>query len=143
MRYQTALRPDKAFLIHNPCGTGKVNRKTGWIIRHLPYNLAPMKVRIYRPSKNTMQSGLGKTKIWFLEYELESSRGPEPLMGWTASSDTLNQVRLTFPSQEKAVEYASERGWAYTLDTAHERIIKPRNYVDNFRYIPPKEDATK
>ncbi len=90
-----------------------------------------------------MQSGLGKTKIWFLEYELESPRGPEPLMGWTASGDTLNQVRLTFPSQEKAVEYATERGWAYSLDTAHERIIKPRNYVDNFRYIPPKDNASK
>ena len=102
-----------------------------------------MKARIYRPSKNTMQSGLAKTKGWVLEYENETKRGPEPLMGWTASGDTLNQVKLRFPTQEQAVAYAQEQGWAYTLDTAHERIVKPRNYVDNFRYIPPKDSVTK
>ena len=102
-----------------------------------------MNVRIYRPSKNAMQSGLGKTKVWILEYENTTRRGPEPLMGWTASGDTDNQVRLKFPTQEQAIAYANEQGWTYTLAPAHERIVKPRNYVDNFRYIPPKEDARK
>jgi hypothetical protein len=102
-----------------------------------------MNVRIYRPSKNTMQSGLAKTKGWVLERELQSRRGPEPLMGWTASGDTDNQVKLRFPTQEQAIAYAQEQGWSYTLDTAHERIVKPRNYVDNFRYIPPKDNASK
>jgi hypothetical protein len=102
-----------------------------------------MKVRIYRPSKNTMQSGLGKTKLWVLESELETPRGPEPLMGWTASGDTLNQVKLRFATQEQAVAYAEQQGWQFTLDTSHERIIRPRNYADNFRYIPPKDNATK
>ncbi len=102
-----------------------------------------MNVRIYKPSKNTMQSGLAKTKDWILEYEASSRRGPEPLMGWTASGDTDNQVKLRFPTQEQAIAYAQEQGWTFTLAPAHERIVKPRNYVDNFRYIPPKEDATK
>ncbi len=102
-----------------------------------------MKVRIYRPSKNTMQSGLGRTSTWILEYEPETRRGPEPLMGWTASGDTTNQVRLRFDTAEKAVEYAVEQGWEYTLAPAHDRIIRPRNYADNFRYIPPKDSATK
>ncbi|PZQ43721.1 MAG: oxidoreductase [Micavibrio aeruginosavorus] len=100
-----------------------------------------MKVRIYRPSKPATQSGLGKTRLWVLEYEPETRREPEPLMGWTASGDTTNQVRLKFPSAEAAMEYAAQQGWEYTLAVAHERIVKPRNYVDNFRYIPPKEDA--
>ncbi len=107
------------------------------------YNPETMKVRIYRPSKNTMQSGLAKTKTWILEYEPETKRGPEPLMGWTASGDTTNQVRLRFPTQEQAVAYAEEKGWAYTLAPAHERVVQPRNYSDNFRYIPPKDSATK
>ena len=102
-----------------------------------------MNVRIYRPSKNTMQSGLAKTKEWILEYEPSTRRGPEPLMGWTASGDTENQVRLRFPTQEQAIAYAQEKGRTFTLAPAHERIVKPRNYVDNFRYIPPKEDARK
>ncbi len=102
-----------------------------------------MKARIYRPSKNTMQSGLAKTKLWVLEYERETRQGPEPLMGWTACGDTNNQVRLKFATQEQAIGYAQEQGWEYSLDVAHERIIKPRNYVDNFRYIPPKDNASK
>jgi hypothetical protein len=89
-----------------------------------------------------MQSGLARTKAWILEYENETPREPEPLMGWTASGDTNNQVCLRFPTQEQAVAYAQERGWAFTLDLAHDRIIRPRNYTDNFRYIPPKDSAT-
>ncbi|HEU4838161.1 MAG TPA: ETC complex I subunit [Micavibrio sp.] len=102
-----------------------------------------MKVRIYRPSKSTMQSGRARTKTWVLEYENETPRGPEPLMGWTAAGDTNNQVRLKFPTQEQAVAYAQEKGWAFTLDPPQDRIIHPRNYTDNFRYIPPKDSATK
>ncbi len=90
-----------------------------------------------------MQSGLGRTKGWVLEYELETARGPEPLMGWTASGDTNNQVKLCFPTREQAIAYAQEQGWEYSASTAHERIVRPRNYVDNFRYIPPKDNASK
>ncbi|MFA5592020.1 MAG: ETC complex I subunit [Micavibrio sp.] len=99
-------------------------------------------VRIYRPSKNTMQSGLARTKRWVLEYEAETPRMPEPLMGWTASGDTANQVRLQFDTAEQAVSYAQAKGWAYSLAPAHDRIIRPRNYADNFRYIPPQDNAT-
>jgi hypothetical protein len=102
-----------------------------------------MKVRIYKPSKNTMQSALGRTKHWVLEYERESAIGPESLMGWTASGDTNNQVRLKFDTAEDAVSYAVTNGWDFTVDPVHGRIVRPRNYVDNFRYIPPKDNATQ
>ena len=65
-----------------------------------------MRARIYRPSRNTMQSGRGNLRHWLLEYELETPRRPEPLMGWVSSGDTLNQVRLRFASEEEAVAYA-------------------------------------
>jgi len=100
-----------------------------------------MKVRIFQPSKNTMQSGRAKVGKWILEYELETARGPEPLMGWTASGDTLNQVRLNFKTAEDAVVYAQSKGWEYTVLPPHERRVVPRNYGDNFRYVPP-EDKT-
>ncbi len=90
-----------------------------------------------------MQSGLAKTKLWVLEYETETPRGPESLMGWTASGDTTNQVRLKFETQEQAIQHARDNGWGYTADTSHDRVIRPRNYADNFRYIPPKDSATK
>jgi hypothetical protein len=98
-----------------------------------------MKVRIYKPSKNAMQSGTAKTGKWLLEYELASKRQPEPLMGWCSSEDTLNQVQLKFDSAEKAVEFAKSKGWEYSLSTAHQKRVLPRNYGDNFKYIPPDE----
>lgn len=100
-----------------------------------------MKVRIFRPSKNVMQSGLGKTQQWVLEYETTSKRRPEPLMGWTSSEDTLNQVRLKFDSAEEAIAHAEKQGWEYSVQIAHDRKVRPRNYGDNFRYIPPQEEA--
>lgn len=97
-----------------------------------------MNVKIYTPAKNTMQSGRGKEGKWLLEYELETPRGPETLMGWTASGDTLNQVRLQFPSVTEAISFAEKKGWAYTVLPSQERVVTPRNYVDNFKYIPPE-----
>jgi hypothetical protein len=101
-----------------------------------------MEVRIYRPSKSTMQSGRAKVENWVLEYELKTPRRPENIMGWTSSGDTLNQVKLTFPSMEDAVAYATKKGWGYTVQPAHDRVVRPRNYVDNFKYIPA-EDSQK
>ena len=99
-----------------------------------------MDVKIYMPSRNPMQSGRGRgsNEGWVLEYELETPRRPENLMGWTSSSDTLNQVKLNFVSQEDAIAFAEKKGWAYTVLPKQERVVKPRNYVDNFKYIPPE-----
>lgn len=97
-----------------------------------------MKVRIYKQSKNAMQSGRGKTDSWVLEYETLSGRGPEPLMGWTQSNDTLNQVKMNFGSQEEAVDFAESKGWSYTVKITQERKVVPRNYGDNFKYVPPE-----
>lgn len=102
-----------------------------------------MNVRIFRPSKNAMQSGLAKTRYWILEYEAETARRPESLMGWTSAGDTSNQVRLKFDTAEAAIAHAEQNGWNYSLSDAQERIVRPRNYADNFRYIPPKDSATK
>ncbi|MCB1537462.1 MAG: ETC complex I subunit [Rhodospirillales bacterium] len=95
-----------------------------------------MKVRIYQPARSATQSGRARLGLWVLEYERETKRGPEPLMGWTASGDTLNQVTLEFPTREEAVAYAERKGWEYTAGQPHPRIVTPRNYVDNFKYRP-------
>ena len=101
-----------------------------------------MKVRIFQPSRNTMQSGRAKLGKWVLEYEVETKRSPEPLMGWTASGDTLNQVRLKFKSAEEAISYANAQGWEYTILPAHGRHVVPKNYGDNFKYMPPEDEQT-
>lgn len=95
-----------------------------------------MRVKIYRPSKSATQSGLGRTHFWRLEAETPTPRTPDPLMGWTSSADTLNQIRLRFPTCEDAVAHATRMGWDYTILPAHNRKVSPRNYGDNFKSPP-------
>ncbi len=103
--------------------------------------MTAMKAKIYRPAKSAMQSGAANTQDWVLEYELKTPRRPEDLMGWTSSGDTLNQVQLRFPSREAAVAFAEGNGWEYSVSLAHEKTVRPRSYLDNFKYRPYIEEA--
>ena len=93
-----------------------------------------MLARIYRPAKTAMQSGRALTHKWVLEFEAQSAPEIEPLMGWTASSDMLQQVRLEFDTREEAVAYAEKHGIAYQVFEAHPSKARARAYSDNFRY---------
>ena len=99
-----------------------------------------MKARIYKPAKNAMQSGRANTACWVLEYELETPRRPDQLMGWTSADDTLNQVRMKFESREAAVAFAETNNMEFTVAEDHARKIKPRSYLDNFKYRPPAKE---
>ena len=100
-----------------------------------------MTVTIRQLSKSTMQSGRGKLGAWVLECDLETPRKPDKLMGWSSSADTNNQIRLTFDSFEDACEFAKSKGWDATIVSPHQRIVVPRNYGDNFKYLPPAEKS--
>ena len=95
-----------------------------------------MHARIFRPSKTTMQSGRALLDKWILEYEVQTPRRPEPLMGWVASGDTLNQVRLQFDTEEDAIAVARRKGLTYEVEPERQRRVRPRNYADNFRQRP-------
>ena len=91
-----------------------------------------MLARIYKPARNAMQSGAANTREWLLEYEPASARTPDPLMGWTSSSDMDGQIRLAFDSKEEAIAYAQKHGVPFQLfePKVPKRIIKA--YADNF-----------
>ena len=100
---------------------------------------APMTARIYQPPKSSMTSGMGKSKIWLLDFVHDGPKPVDPLMGWTGSTDTSQQVRLSFPSKEAAMDYAARHGIAATLEEPRKRKHRPRGYGDNFstaRRIP-------
>ena len=89
-----------------------------------------MRVRIFKTSKNVMQSGRAKDG-WRLEAELETARVPEAIMGWASSGDTLNEIRMNFTTREAAERFAVKQGWEIVPETqAQERVIVPRNYSD-------------
>ncbi len=91
-------------------------------------------LRIYRQAKTATQSGAANTRLWVVEFEPEAARAVEPLMGWTSSADTKDQVRLFFDSEAEAVAYARRNGFMYALERAREHAVRPKAYADNFRY---------
>ena len=93
-----------------------------------------MSVRIYQPPKNAMQSGRAGGKDWLLEFEPSAAREVEPLMGWTSSPDTEQQLRLWFASKEEAIAYCEKRGLVYQIQESRPRQVRPRAYADNFAY---------
>ncbi|MEL6610374.1 MAG: NADH dehydrogenase ubiquinone Fe-S protein 4, partial [Pseudomonadota bacterium] len=73
-------------------------------------------------------------KNWVLDYAPDSARSVDPLMGWTSSSDTQSQVRLTFPTKEAALEYAKDHGIEAVVQEPKKRSFNLRagGYGDNF-----------
>ena len=92
-----------------------------------------MTARIYRPAPNAMQSGRGNSKSWVLVHEQSSPREIEPLMGYTSTSDTQTQVRLSFATLEEAEAYARNNGIPYTVQPPRTVVPKRTSYSDNFK----------
>jgi hypothetical protein len=93
-----------------------------------------MRARIYQPARNAMQSGMGKTKTWVLDFAPATSRAIDPLMGWTATDDTQTQVRLRFDSKEAAIAYAAAKGIEAEVvePTPRKANVRPGGYGENF-----------
>ena len=89
------------------------------------------KAKIYIPTKNSMQSGLGKADKWIVEFEIKDS-GINPLMGWETSSDTLSELNLEFSSKELAIEYAKKNKIDFEVIEPQKRKAIKKSYADNF-----------
>ena len=89
------------------------------------------KALIYIPNKNPMQSGIGKSHKWILEFKTKDPT-KNPLMGWESSSDTLSEVKLEFSSKELAVNYAKKKKIDFEVIEPKKRKIVKKSYADNF-----------
>jgi len=92
-----------------------------------------MTARIFKPAKNAMQSGRAKTREWQLDYEPEQ-KSIEPLMGWTSSTDTLQQLTLRFDTKEEAIAYCERKGIPYQVIEPRESLHRQVAYADNFAF---------
>jgi len=90
--------------------------------------------RIYRETKSPTQAGQARTKLWRLDFEQDTAREIEPLMGWTSSGDMRQQVHLSFDSMEEAVAYAEREGIAYRVEEPQEAKRRTMAYADNFKF---------
>ncbi|HSP50261.1 MAG TPA: ETC complex I subunit [Pseudolabrys sp.] len=93
-----------------------------------------MTARIYKPAKTAMQSGNAKTKGWVLDFEPETPRTVEPLMGWTSSGDMRQQVYLRFASKEEATDYCERHGIVYQVSEEAPHVRRGMSYSDNFSF---------
>tara|TARA_B100000900_G_scaffold274909_1_gene234926 strand:- start:129 stop:410 length:282 start_codon:yes stop_codon:yes gene_type:complete len=89
------------------------------------------KAKIYIPNKSPMQSGLGKTDKWILEFETNNPT-TNPLMGWESSNDTFSELNLEFSSKDLAVEYAKKNKIDFEIIEPKRRKIIKKSYADNF-----------
>ena len=93
-----------------------------------------MRVRIYKPARNAMQSGIARTKEWVLVYPAADAREIDPLMGWTSSRDMKSQLQLSFATKDEAIAYAQRNGLAYKVSEPQTRAAVRKSYADNFRF---------
>ena len=77
-----------------------------------------------------MQSGLGKSDKWLIEFETEDSINP--LMGWETNSNTLSELNLEFSSKELAIQYAKKNKIDFEIIEPQKRKIVKKSYADNF-----------
>lgn len=91
---------------------------------------ANIQVRIYKPTKNTMQSAKGKTKVWRIDWDVlqGSGRWENPLMGWASSADYMQGTTLAFRTREDAERFAERQGWEYYVQEPKEARIPPKSY---------------
>ena len=78
-----------------------------------------------------MQSGLGKTDKWILEFEVDNPT-KNPLMGWESSTDTYSELKLEFSTKELAINYAKKKKIDFELIESKKRKVVKKSYADNF-----------
>ena len=78
-----------------------------------------------------MQSGLGKSVKWVLEFETNNPT-TNPLMGWESSNDTYSELKLEFSTKELAIEYAKKNNIDFEVIEPNRRKITLKSYADNF-----------
>jgi hypothetical protein len=90
--------------------------------------------RIFKLGKTATQSGMSKSHDWMLKFDQTSARQIEGLMGWTSSSDTMQQLNLHFPTLEEAVAYAKRNSVIYRIEAPQEVRRRIAAYSDNFKF---------
>ena len=87
------------------------------------------KAKIYRPNKSAMQSGLGKSDKWILEFETKDPT-KNPLMGWESSSDTYTELKLIL-SLKNLQSIIKKKKLIMKLLNQKRKTVK-KSYADNF-----------
>ncbi|KAE9400482.1 hypothetical protein BT96DRAFT_881316 [Gymnopus androsaceus JB14] len=113
---------------------------TADVVSGAPAELRHRSVRIYQPTRNTMQSGPNKGDRWRIDFDilLGGGRWENPLMGWASSADYMQGTRTSFRSKEDAIHFAEKQGWDYYVQLPEVKRVPPKNYAENYLYRKDK-----
>ena len=90
-------------------------------------------VHIVRHDAYPMQAGPARQEAWVAEFEPVTAPEIDPLMGWTSSTDMMQQVRIPFATLAAAEVWCRGRGLDYTIHAPRRGPRQRRTYGDNFR----------
>ncbi|MDP2698210.1 ETC complex I subunit [Thalassospira sp.] len=93
-----------------------------------------MKVRVYKPAKNAMQSGRANSDQWVMEFEPGAKKIADQLMGWIGSTDTRDQVKMYFDSLDEAQAFAVRHKLVADIEQPKTRKLQIKTYADNFAF---------
>lgn len=91
-----------------------------------------MTIKIYKPSKTAMQSGLGNTRKWLAEYISDIETKKDTLMGWNSSLDTKTQIKIFFDTKDLAIDWAQKNNYQYFVEEPKVKKVKLKSYASNF-----------
>ncbi|KAL5519842.1 hypothetical protein ACEPAG_1502 [Sanghuangporus baumii] len=113
---------------------------TADVVSGAPTELHHRSVRIFKPTRNTMQSGGNKGEKWRIDFDILQGGGrwENPQMGWASSADYVQGLRMSFRTKEDAIHFAEKQGWDYFVQPEPVKRIPPKNYSENYLYNPNK-----
>ncbi|KAG8742169.1 hypothetical protein FRC10_001925 [Ceratobasidium sp. 414] len=139
---------------------------TADVVSGAPTELRHRAVRIYKPTRNTMQvqhltpgSILSDTnrvldvergrqvgtmahrlghlaRIWPMGKPPDGMGKLVDLTTWWHSADYMQGTRMNFRTKEDAVHFAEKQGWDYYVQPETVKRIPPKNYAGNYTHIP-------
>ncbi|HFB54728.1 MAG TPA: ETC complex I subunit [Hellea balneolensis] len=90
---------------------------------------------IHQPVQNAMQSGVGNSTMWVLDFASKSGQQQiDPLTGTVGTTDVMGEVQLNFDTKEQAIAYAKSHNIPYRLIQRSRHIPVGRSYGDNFAF---------
>ncbi len=86
-------------------------------------------VRIYKPSRNVMQSAFHDEDKWVVAYNKVAPKTKDPIMGWTSSSQQIKPIKTTFENLEEAKQYCDKKGLSYMVIKPQQRKVNIHPYA--------------
>jgi hypothetical protein len=86
---------------------------------------------LYRLEKSAMQAGLAKQNVWVLKLlPQEKIYFQYQPAYWNASTSTIKQKELEFPSRQSAIDYCKAHNITHKEIPSYTKTIRAKSYTE-------------